>query len=142
MPDLKKTLHIAVRDLVAHGLRSGDLSFDFLSAARPVDAIRAHQKIQQARPANYSAEVTVSHRLETGLLDLAIGGRIDGVYTAKNLAKCAACGVLSLHQSCGVDIRSPRRLSDFIRCNRHSLHSHALRFLRAWPLLCRAQIGK
>jgi DNA excision repair protein ERCC-2 len=77
---LKKTLKIAVRDLVAHVLRSGDLSFEFLSAARPADAIRIHQKIQQSRPENYSAEVTVSHQIETDLFTLTIGGRIDGIY--------------------------------------------------------------
>jgi DNA excision repair protein ERCC-2 len=77
---LKKTLKIAVRDLVAHVLRSGDLSFEFLSSARPVDAIRIHQKIQQSRPANYSAEVAVSHLIETELFKLTIGGRVDGIY--------------------------------------------------------------
>lgn len=65
---------------MAHVLRSGDLSFEFLSAARPVDAIRIHQKIQQSRPENYTAEVTVSHQLETEMFKLTIGGRIDGIY--------------------------------------------------------------
>ena len=69
-----------MRDLVAHVLRSGDLSFEFLSSARPVDAIRIHQKIQQSRPANYSAEVAVSHLVETELFRLTIGGRVDGIY--------------------------------------------------------------
>ena len=84
LPDLKKTLKIAVRDLVAHVLRGGDLSFEFLSAARPVDAIRIHQKIQQARPANYTAEVAVTHRKETDLFSLRIGGRIDGIFDASD----------------------------------------------------------
>jgi len=69
-----------VRDLVSHVLRSGDLSFEFLSSARPVDAIRIHQKIQQSRPANYHAEVAVSHQIKTDLFNLTIGGRIDGIY--------------------------------------------------------------
>ena len=69
-----------MRDLVAHMLRSGDLSFEFLSSARPVDAIRIHQKIQQSRPPNYRAEVAVSHQIETELFKLTIGGRIDGIY--------------------------------------------------------------
>ena len=77
---LKKTLKIAVRDLVAHVLSSGDLSFEFLSSARPVDAIRIHQKIQQSRPENYAAELAVSHQVDTDLFTLNIGGRIDGVY--------------------------------------------------------------
>ncbi len=69
-----------MRDLVAYVLRAGDLSFEFLSSARPVDAIRIHQIIQQSRPANYSAEVAVSHLIETELLRLTIGGRVDGIY--------------------------------------------------------------
>jgi DNA excision repair protein ERCC-2 len=77
---LKKILKIAVRDLVAHVLRSGDLAFEFLSSARPVEAIRIHQKIQQSRPKNYLPEVAVSHHIETEVFDLTIGGRIDGIY--------------------------------------------------------------
>ncbi len=77
---LKKSLKIAVRDLVAHVLRTGDLVFEFLSSTRPIDAIRIHQKIQQSRPQNYTAEVAVSHQIETELFILTIGGRIDGVY--------------------------------------------------------------
>jgi len=81
---LKKSLKIAVRDLVAHVLRTGDLAFGFLSSARPVDAIRIHQKIQQSRPRNYTAEVTVSHQIKTELFTLTVGGRIDGVYLEPN----------------------------------------------------------
>jgi len=77
---LKKELKIAVRDMVGHVLCSGDLSFEFLSSPRPVEAIRIHQKIQQSRPENYRAEVAVSHQIETELFVLSIGGRIDGVY--------------------------------------------------------------
>ncbi len=77
---MKKSLRIAVRDLVAHVMRSGDLSHDFLASTRPLDAIRIHQKIQQSRPESYTPEVTVSHQIETELFDLTIGGRIDGVY--------------------------------------------------------------
>ena len=69
-----------MRDLVAYVLRSGDLSFEFLSSTRPVDAIRIHQKVQQSRPANYSAEVAVSHQIETELFQLTVSGRIDGIY--------------------------------------------------------------
>jgi hypothetical protein len=76
---LKKVLKIAVRDLAAHVLCSGDLQFEFLASPRPVEAIRVHQKIQQSRPPNYQAEVPVSHQVETDMFTLAIGGRIDGV---------------------------------------------------------------
>ena len=78
--DTKKEIKIAVRDLVSYVLRTGDLTFEFLSSTRPVDAIRIHQKIQQSRPTNYQAEVAVSHQIETELFKIKIGGRIDGIY--------------------------------------------------------------
>ena len=81
---MKKSLNIAVRDIVAHVLRSGDLTFEFLSSTRPADAIRIHQKIQQSRPENYSPEVAVAHQIETDQFSLTIGGRIDGVYNEPN----------------------------------------------------------
>ena len=77
---MKKSLKIAVRDIVAHVLRTGDLEFEFLSTTRPVDAIRIHQKLQQSRPENYTAEVAVSHQIETEMFILTVGGRIDGVF--------------------------------------------------------------
>ncbi len=77
---MKKTLKIAVRDLVAYVLRSGDLAFEFASAARPLDAVRIHQKIQQSRPPTYQSEIAISHQIATELLILIIGGRIDGIY--------------------------------------------------------------
>jgi DNA excision repair protein ERCC-2 len=77
---LKKVLKIAVRDLVAYALRSGDLVFEFLSAVRPAEAVRIHQKIQQSRGQNYQAEAAVSHHVDTQLFTLAIGGRVDGIY--------------------------------------------------------------
>lgn len=107
--DLKKTLKIAVRDLVAHVLRSGDLSLEFLSSARPLDAIRIHQKIQQSRPANYSAEVAVSHQIETDLFKLTIGGRIDGIY----------------HESAGVlmeEIKTTTRSLDYFEDHENPIH--------------------
>ena len=73
-------MKIAVRDLVAHVMRSGDLAFEFSSSARPVEAIRIHQKIQNSRPDDYRAEVAVSHQIESELFTLAIGGRIDGIF--------------------------------------------------------------
>ncbi len=81
---MKKSLNIAVRDIVAHVLRSGDLTFEFLSSTRPADAIRIHQKIQQSRPESYTPEVAVSHQIETDHFNLTVGGRIDGVYNEPN----------------------------------------------------------
>jgi DNA excision repair protein ERCC-2 len=69
-----------VRELVEHVLRSGDLTFEFLGSSRPVEAIRAHQRIQNSRPDTYQPEVSISHQVETDRFRLIIGGRIDGVY--------------------------------------------------------------
>ena len=77
---MKSELKIAVRDLIEHVFRSGDLVFEFLGSSRPAEAIRAHQKIQNSRPATYQPEVSISHQVETDRLRLIIGGRIDGVY--------------------------------------------------------------
>jgi len=77
---LKRELKIAVRELIEHVFRSGDLVFEFLGSSRPVDGIRAHQKIQNSRPDTYQPEVSISHQVETDRLRLIIGGRIDGVY--------------------------------------------------------------
>jgi DNA excision repair protein ERCC-2 len=78
---LKRELKIAVRELIAYVLQSGDLVFEFLGSSRPVEAIRAHQKIQNSRPDTYQPEVSISHQVETDRFRLIIGGRIDGVYT-------------------------------------------------------------
>ena len=90
-------------------LRSGDLSFEFLASARPVDAIRIHQKIQQSRPENYTAEVAVAHQMETDLFLLMLGGRIDGVY----------------HESDGVlieEIKTTTRRLDYFESHENPIH--------------------
>jgi DNA excision repair protein ERCC-2 len=78
---LKRELKIAVRELIEHVLRSGDLVSEFLGSSRPVEAIRAHQKIQNSRPDTYQPEVSISHQVETHQFRLNINGRIDGVYS-------------------------------------------------------------
>ena len=77
---MQRQLKIAVRELVEYVLRSGDLVVEFLGASRPVEAIRAHQKIQSSRPPSYQPEVAISHEVETDRFRLSIGGRIDGVF--------------------------------------------------------------
>jgi DNA excision repair protein ERCC-2 len=77
---LKSELKIGVRELVERVLRSGDLAFEFLRSSRPVEAMRAHQRIQNSRPDTYQPEVSISHQVETDRFRLIIGGRIDGVY--------------------------------------------------------------
>ena len=76
----KTTLSIGVRELVEFVLRSGDLKIEFTSAARAVDAIRIHQKIQSSRPAGYLPEVVLAYGVDTPQVSLQIGGRIDGVF--------------------------------------------------------------
>ena len=78
----RKTISTSVRDLVGFVLRSGDLSLMFRGSARTssLAGIRAHQKIQNSRPATYQPEVSISHQVETDRFRLIIGGRIDGVY--------------------------------------------------------------
>lgn len=76
---MKERQRIAVRTLVDYALRSGDLDRRFASPGRPLEGIRAHQRVQKQRPDGYQAEVTVSIEVETADLILVIGGRIDGV---------------------------------------------------------------
>jgi DNA excision repair protein ERCC-2 len=77
---MKTRLSIGVRELVEFVLICGDLKVEFAAGSRAADAVRLHQTIQYARPAGYTAEVTVAYRVETPVLALAIGGRIDGVF--------------------------------------------------------------
>ena len=73
-------LKVAVRELVEHTLRSGDLVFQFTGTSRTIDAIYAHQKVQNSRPDHYSPEVFISREIETDGVRLHISGRIDGVF--------------------------------------------------------------
>ncbi|BBO67388.1 ATP-dependent helicase [Desulfosarcina alkanivorans] len=76
---MKERHKIAVRTLVDVVLRAGDLDMRFAAPGRPLEGIRAHQKIQRQRPEGYRAEVPVSLDVETADLILEVGGRIDGV---------------------------------------------------------------
>jgi len=71
---------VSVRDLVSHGLTTGDLAYGFTGSGRLIKAIRAHRKIQRQRPTGYEPEVAVSHTVESPAIRLIIGGRIDGVW--------------------------------------------------------------
>jgi DNA excision repair protein ERCC-2 len=65
---------------VEYSLRSGDLNLTFFGSDHPLQAIRAHQSIQDSRPEEYAAEVTIHHELETERYHLNIRGRVDGIY--------------------------------------------------------------
>ncbi|RJQ86874.1 MAG: ATP-dependent DNA helicase [Desulfobacteraceae bacterium] len=77
---MKPTFNIAVRAMVEHVLRCGDLRSDFMGSAGALEGIRAHQRVQRGRPADYQAEVAVSLELKRPDYDLKVGGRIDGVF--------------------------------------------------------------
>lgn len=106
---MKNELKIAVRELCEHVLRSGDLVFEFMGSSRPVEAIRAHQKIQNSRPATYQSEVSISHQIETDRLRLMIGGRIDGVYVEP-------------HKTRIEEIKITSRNPDYFEKNPHPIH--------------------
>ncbi len=82
----KPTFSIAVRSLVRHVLRSGDLRFDFMGSVRAIEGIRAHQQIQRRRPGHYQAEVPVSRTVEGDKYRLCVSGRIDGVLVEPSTA--------------------------------------------------------
>lgn len=83
-PTLKPTFTIAVRDLVQHLMRHGDLRADFAASIRGAEGIRAHQRIQRQRPPHYQPEVSVSTAIEHSDFHLLVNGRIDGVMVADN----------------------------------------------------------
>ncbi|MCP3951562.1 MAG: ATP-dependent DNA helicase [Desulfobacterales bacterium] len=74
------THKVAVKAMVARVLRSGDLRIEFSDASRSRDGIRIHRRIQKSRPSHYEAEVPVNIVVETAKIDLAVSGRIDGIY--------------------------------------------------------------
>ena len=73
-------LNISVRDLVAFVLSAGDLTSVFTGPSRAAEAIRAHQRIQAARPPEYQAELPVQHTVAADGLILQIRGRMDGFW--------------------------------------------------------------
>jgi DNA excision repair protein ERCC-2 len=76
---LSEIYAISVRALAEFLLRAGDLRPDSLGAARPLEGIRAHQRVQKSRPPGYEAEVPVAGRFEGEGIALNLSGRIDGV---------------------------------------------------------------
>jgi DNA excision repair protein ERCC-2 len=77
---MKPVFTIAVRAMVEHVLRCGDLRLDFLGSVGALEGIRAHQRVQRRRPAGYQAEAAVNLEIERPDFTLKIGGRIDGVF--------------------------------------------------------------
>jgi DNA excision repair protein ERCC-2 len=79
LEDSKPTITVAVRALVEHLLRSGDLRYDLFGSVSALEGIRSHQQIQRQRPAGYLSEVPVSLTTTHEVFQLCITGRIDGV---------------------------------------------------------------
>ncbi len=77
---MKTPLQIAVRTLVAFSHRGGDLNRSFQHPASALEGIRAHQKIQQARPDGYIPEHSLVRQVETERFLIDIKGRVDGVW--------------------------------------------------------------
>ena len=76
---MKNNVKISVRDLVEFILQSGDIVSGFTGSSRNVDAIKAHQTIQNSYEKDYTAEVTVKHIVEYQGISFEVNGRIDGV---------------------------------------------------------------
>ncbi len=76
---MKKKVKISVRKLVQFSQRSGDLGTGSTASPHPMDAIIAHQIIQNSRGDDYQKEASVSHSIEKEKYNLEIRGRIDGV---------------------------------------------------------------
>ena len=77
----KEVFRISVRELAERAARAGDLGGGFGSRSDAYEAIKRHQALQAARGPDYRREVPVSLTLETDLLVVKLGGRIDGVLT-------------------------------------------------------------
>ncbi|MBN1932396.1 MAG: ATP-dependent DNA helicase [Desulfobacterales bacterium] len=106
---MKRKLQVAVRALVEHVFRTGDLELEFTGAGRTLEAIRAHQKIQKSRPTGYTPEVAICREIETEYFFLCISGRIDGVYQT--------------HESVMIDeIKTTTRDLDFFKTACNPLH--------------------
>lgn len=74
-------IRVSVRDLVEFVLRTGGLGREsvFVGPRRALEGARAHQRIQKSRPADYEAEVFLSHDIVAPSLLLRVSGRIDGL---------------------------------------------------------------
>ena len=84
--DSRTRLRVAVRDLATYVHRAGDLDLESFGRSSPVDAIRAHQKVQDSRGEDYRSEVSVGFVVTDDALALEISGRIDGVLESRAAA--------------------------------------------------------
>ncbi len=76
----KSVVKVAVRDMIAYSLRSGDLTGGYSLSSRAQEGIAGHQAVRRSRPEGYQREVAVEYYLTGECVDLAISGRVDGLY--------------------------------------------------------------
>ena len=76
---MKNKVKISVRDLVEFILKSGDLFSGFSGTSRNIEAIKAHQIIQNSSKEEYLPEVTVKQEIVFEEMVIEVNGRIDGV---------------------------------------------------------------
>ena len=76
---MNNKVKISVRDLVEFILQGGDLFSGFSGTSRNVEAIKAHQMIQNSSLEDYLPEVTVKQEVTFEDMIIEVKGRIDGV---------------------------------------------------------------
>lgn len=122
-------LKVAVRALVEHCLRTGDLVIEQWDPVGTLEAIRAHRHVQQSRPPHYRPEVPIEATVELGGWTVAVEGRIDGVYQEPEGIRIE-------------EIKTTRRSLDELRVAQPPVHwgqamvySHLYHRLHAVPVL-------
>jgi DNA excision repair protein ERCC-2 len=70
---------VAVRELVAFCHRCGDIDHRFQASPTAADGQRGHREVAARRPADWEAEVALSHAWSDGTRTLLLRGRADGV---------------------------------------------------------------
>ena len=81
---IKRKLHISVRNLVEFIFREGDIDNrrgKLPNADAAMEGSRLHRKIQQSQGVGYQAEVPLKITVENDLYELTIDGRADGIFT-------------------------------------------------------------
>jgi DNA excision repair protein ERCC-2 len=65
-------IRVSVRELVEFVLRTGGLGREsiFMGPRRALEGVRAHQRLQKSRPADYEAEVFLTRDVTTATLTL------------------------------------------------------------------------
>lgn len=76
---MENVIRTSVRNMVEFVMRSGDIDTSFMTNARAVDGIHAHQKLQREYGPTYAAEVMLSNITSLEDIEFHVEGRADGV---------------------------------------------------------------